>query len=73
MSFSTCVERCIKCGDAGGVDLSSYLCTECRVKKRRQEDASYPPQPYHLPSPNEGQNKNDKSISDIFNNIFRRK
>jgi len=75
MSFSTCVVRCQQCGNAAGVDLSNYLCTECRVEKRRREDAMFDSshQPvYHLPSPEE-KNKNDKSVYDIFNNIFRRK
>lgn len=70
MSISTCVIRCDQCGDAGGVDLSSYLCTKCRVEKRRQEDVIYG----HGPTqPNPPEEKRDKSISDIFNSIFRRK
>ena len=81
MSFSTCVVRCEKCGECGDVSLSSYLCTKCRVEKRREEDAIYdfaPPKSsvYHIPNqtptptPKE---KKDKSITDIFNSIFRRK
>ena len=42
MSYSTCVVKCNQCGNAAGVDLSCGLCTECRVMKRRDEDAMYP-------------------------------
>jgi len=43
MSYSTCVINCDRCGNHADVDLSSGLCTKCRVEQRRAEDVAYPP------------------------------